>query len=77
MGKKIVEVIWEDIVSDSRWLSKKKRKKFKCAVVKSYGILESRGKKYLKLNHSICGNDADITVIPKSVVLKIRELETK
>ena len=77
MSKKIVEVIWEDIVTDSRWISKKKRKKAKGAKVRSYGVVERRTKKYLELNHSVSGKDADLTVIPIGCIKKIIKLRRR
>lgn len=77
MPKEIVEVTWIDIITRSEWLSKKKRKKTKGAKVKSYGIIESYGKKYLKLNHSVSGKDADLTVIPVGNVKKIKRLRRR
>jgi hypothetical protein len=73
---KIVEVLWEDITSNTGWHEPKEILHYKPLEIKTVGYLINKDKKYLKLGHTVSeDNDSDFTIIPVGVIKKIRSLK--
>lgn len=73
----LIEIEWEDIVSDSSWYSERKAAEFLLAQCKSAGYFLNETEDLIRLSHTIQINEEkerDITVIPKGVVKNIRIL---
>ena len=83
MKKKIVlvEVEWEDIVSDDKWMSTKRARELTPATAITWGVLYQRTKKEIKVVGTLAKELVDpigqITVIPRKNVVKIRYLKYK
>jgi len=74
-----IEVEWDDIVSDSAWMSERKAVDYPVTQCKSVGYFVNKTEKVLRLSATIqLGKDPerDVTVIPIGVVKRIRRLKT-
>lgn len=72
----IIEVIWDDIVSDSRWIGKKAAEEYSPVRCLSIGYFLNQDKKVLRLSSMINQNDSerDVTVIPHGCITKIKKI---
>lgn len=74
----LIEVEWDDTVSDSAWIAEEKaaaRYEGKC---KSMGYFLNRDKHVLRLSHTIqlCDKpERDLTVIPVGCITRVRRLK--
>ncbi|KKK51886.1 hypothetical protein LCGC14_3110480 [marine sediment metagenome] len=74
----LIEIEWEDIVSDSAWLIEEVAVKEPLTQCKSVGYFLNKTKEVIRLSSSIqLGKDSerDVIVIPLGVVKKIRRLK--
>ena len=74
----LIEVEWDDIVSDSAWLTEQKAANEPLAQCKSAGYFLNEIKGVLRLSSTIQygkSTDRDIIVIPRGVIRKIRRLK--
>ena len=74
----LIEVEWDDIISDSAWIAEEKaitRRECKC---KSVGYFLNQDKRVLRLSHTIqlCDKpERDLTVIPVGCITRVRRLK--
>jgi len=73
----LLEIVWEDIVSDSSWLDEEKAKVFPLPICMDVGYYLCHDKKAIRLSSSIISKDKDrsVTVIPWSVIKTITKLK--
>ena len=73
----IIEVEWDDTVTDSAWISEEKAVKKLEIKCKSVGYFLNKDKRVLRLSHTIqlCDKpERDLTIIPQGCITKIRKL---
>ena len=73
-----IEVHWNDIVSESGWLTEKTANEFPILKCKSLGYFLNQDKKVLRLSSTIQtgkDTDRDCTVIPIGCITKICRLK--
>jgi len=74
----LIEVEWDDIVSDSAWMSEQKAADYPVTQCKSVGYFVNKTKKVLRLSAMIQLDrdpERDVTVIPLGVVKRIKRLK--
>jgi len=74
----LIEVEWDDIITDSAWIAEEKAIKKSAVKCKSMGYFLNKDKKVLRLSHTIqlCDKpERDLTIIPLGCVMKIRKLK--
>ncbi len=74
---KIIEVIWNDIVSDNSWVKKSKAENYPPVRCLSIGYFLNQDKKVLRLSSMLNDNDGerDVTVIPLGCILSIKKIK--
>ena len=77
---KLVEIVWEDITSDSNgWVSQDEASQHShCVIMKSVGYLLSKDKKYVKICMTQADEELGIALVksfPIGCVKKIRTLK--
>ena len=75
----LIEVFWDDIISDSTWSEEKKAQIRAAARCQTVGYFLNQDKKVLRLSDTL-GKDGketerSLTVIPHGVITKIRRLK--
>ena len=74
----LIEVEWDDTVTDSAWIAEEKAAKKPVVKCKSVGYFLSKDKKALRLSHTIqlCDKpERDLSVIPVGCITKVRRLK--
>ena len=74
----LIEVEWDDIVTDSSWIAEDKAVKESAVKCKSAGYFLNRDTKVLRLSHTIQLRnkpDRNLTVIPVGCIVKVRRLK--
>ena len=74
----LIEVKWDDTITDSAWIAEEKAAKNPAMKCKSVGYFLNKDKKVLRLSHTIqlCDKpERDLSVIPLGCVTKIRRLK--
>ena len=76
---KVVKVYWHDIVTLGGWLDDKAVADLTTSNAITYGLLIEETSNYVKISASISLEEdpdfADVTIIPKTVVLCVKELD--
>lgn len=76
---KVVKCYWHDITTQAGWLEKKEVDEISTSNAITYGLLVEETDSYVKISASVTLEEepdyADVTIIPKSVVLCIKELD--
>lgn len=71
----LIQVEWEDILSEAAWLDKEKLEKTGPMPVRTIGFYLDTKKRTLRVAHSVCQDgDSDVTCIPWGCVTNIRKL---
>jgi len=77
---KVVKCYWHDIATQGGWLEKKEVDAISTSNAITYGLLVEETDDYVKISASVTLEEepdyADVTIIPKSVVLCVKELDT-
>jgi len=75
----LVEVEWVDIVSTADWLTEEKAMNYPATICKDVGYVAISDDKLLRISSSIQTNDTErnVTVIPWSVIGKLRKIKEK
>lgn len=74
----LVEVLWDDIIADSAWMSELKAAYYPATKCKTVGYFINKTKTVLRLSGTIqiCDKpERDVVVIPVGVIKKIRRLK--
>lgn len=74
----LIEVDWDDIVSDPAWIAEEKTLKRPPVKCKTVGYVINKDKQVLRLSHTIqlCDKpERDVTVIPVGCITRIRRLK--
>lgn len=74
----LIEVEWDDTVTDSAWISEDKAVKEPVVKCRSAGYFLNKDKKVLRLSHTIQLRDKpdrDLSVIPIGCITKTRRLK--
>lgn len=74
----LIEVEWDDIVSDAQWISQRIAETIMPCRCKSIGYFLNQDNKVIRLSCTIqfgVKTERDITVIPQGCITKIRRLK--